>query len=402
MESMFSSKFDNSKYKPRGDNIPRILLRGWHPGTAAAALGLNTDRGIYPFAWHYLLPTSNDGSSREPLIVPPRLTELSGGQVTALASAHICSDTEVLSPFTSWTADLPTGVFFALGSYDEVQGWEMNEPGHIAVVDLLRPYPIIHAPDLGCVNLPMEFLIHGPVTQGLRVVSVAAVRDALHCERWPFCHSVTREPHPVTEEEIRDSIRVGLLFQNAEDKHIDIAVVIMASLISWSQVPVDSPRPLDEADLLRAERQHTRPWPQADLENILGSRLLVHNRAGPPLSGAPLANSLTSTVGAPQLELTIDLLTWMQAAWGPASDESAGTSQPRLTREQWEAAFREAANRHTPMSHSCGPFRCHFCGESRAVEPTDLLRPVSIGFCNKQCLDSHARKERVEKAAEFP
>lgn len=401
MEAIFSGKFDNSKYKPRRDNIPRILLRGWHPGTAAAALGLNTDRGIYPFAWHYLLLALNDGVSLEPVVIPPRLTDLSRGEVLALASVHIGGDVEVLSQLSSWSADLPTAVFFAMGSY-EVEGWEMHEPGHVAVVDLSRPYPIIHVPDLGWSSLPMEYLVHGPITQGLRVVSIAAIRTTLHCSLWPFCHSVRREPHSITEEEIRDSVRFGLLFQGAADKHVDVALVLAASLLSWGQVQVSSPRPLGEADLLRAERQQTRPWPPADLERILGSRILVHNGVGPPLSGAVLANSLTSTVGAPQLELTLSLLTRMQETWGPASDNTAGTSQPRLTREQWEAAFRAAASQHTYKPHICRQLRCRFCGKTRAgATVTDFSRPESIYFCTKRCLNLQARKESVERAAEF-
>lgn len=278
---------DSRRYRPRGDNIPRVLVRGWHPGTAAAALGLNSDRGIYPFAWHFhVSPASRHaGAGCEPADVPPRLTDLSRGHVLALAAAHIGGDTDSLSPFTSWSADLPTAVFFALGEYS-VRGWVMNtEPGHIAVVDLSRPHPIIHATDLGWSSLPMEYMVHGPVTQGLRVVSIAMMRSTLNCHLWPFCHGVRREPHPVTEEEIRDSVRFGLLFLNTADTHVDIAIILAASLLSWGQVPVGSPKPLGKADLLRAEEQQTRPWPAADVERILTSRLLVHNGAFPPLSG---------------------------------------------------------------------------------------------------------------------
>ncbi|KAH8772604.1 hypothetical protein F5883DRAFT_641970 [Diaporthe sp. PMI_573] len=366
MEALFGGKFDNRNYDPRGDNIPRILLRGWHPGTAAAAVGLNTDRGIYPFAWYHLLPALINGVSQEPVVAPPRLTDLSRSEVLALASAHI-------------------GVFFALGEY-AVEGWDMAEPGHIAVVDLSRPYHIIHAPDLGWTSLPMEYLVHGPVTQGLRVVSIAAIRTTLNCQHWPFCHSVAREPHSVTEDEIRDSVRFGLLFQSAADEHVDVAIVLAASLLSWAQVPVGSPRPLGMADLQRAEQQQTR-WPPADLDIILGSRLLVHNGVGPPLSGAVLANPLTST-----------------EAWGSASSDTAGASQPRLTRDQWEAAFREAASLHTPVLHSCGPFSCRFCGgKTRAgATATDFSRPEFIYFCTMRCLNSQAEKDRVEGAAESP
>jgi len=278
----------------------------------------------------------------------------------------------------------------------------MTEPGHIAVVDLSRPHHIIHAPDIGWTSLPMEYLVHGAVTQGLRVVSIAAIRTTLNCQHWPFCHSVAREPHSVTEDEIRDSVRFGLLFQSAADEHVDVAIVLAASLLSWAQVPVGSPRPLGMAELLSAGQQQTR-WPAADLEIILGSRLLVHNGGGPPLSGAVLANPLTSTVGAPQLELTLELLTRMQEAWGSASSDTAGTSQPRLTRDQWEAAFREAASLHTPVLHNCGPFSCRFCGKTRAgATATDFSRPESIYFCTMRCLNSQAREDRVEGAAESP
>lgn len=401
MDHIFGARID--KYEPRRDNIPRILLRGWHPGTAAAALGLNTARGIYPFAWQCLLPASNTRVSREPPSLPPRLTELSRAAVTALAQYHVQGDEHVATPFTSWTADLPTAVFFALGSFGEFQ-WDMNhEAGHVAVVDLSRPRPIVHVPDLGWQNLPQEYLLYGAVTEGLRVVSVAAIRSTLNCAHWPFCHGVRREPHGVTEEEIRDSVRVGLLFQSPADDHVDVVMVIAASLLSWAQVHVLSPRPLGDADLLRAERQQTRPWPQADIDAILGSRLLVHNGAGPPLSGAVLGNPLTSTVGAPQLELTIQLLTEMQKAWEPARQTPGTTSPSVLSRAQWVEAFRAAADRHSPSLHNCGERHCEFCEKTHSsATTTDWLRFESMYFCSEQCQDSHARKERVERGAEFP
>lgn len=395
MDHIFSAKFD--KYEPRQDNVPRILLRGWHPGTAAAALGLNTGRGIYPFAYQYLLPASNTQVSREPPSLPSRLTELSVAAVTALAQCHIGSEQEVATPFTSWTADLAVSVYFALGSFSHTQGWDVNDvPGYIAVVDSSLPRPVIHVPDLGWQSLPQEYLLYGPVTQGLRVVSINTIRGTLNCQNWPFCHSVRREPHTVTEEEIRDSVRVGLLFQGPADQHVDVALVVAASLLSWAQVRVLSPRPFGPAELARAERQQTRPWPEADIDNILSSRLLVHKGAVPPLSGAVLGNALTSTVGAPQLELTIQLLTKMQSAWDPARDTS-GTSPPVLTRAQWVAAFKAAANRHSPSLHDCGPICCESCGKTHGgTTATDWLKLESIYFCSQQCYDSQARKERAE------
>lgn len=401
MEPPHRDLYDERKYTPRRDNIPRILLRSWHPGTAVTGWGLNTDRGVYPFAWRFqVLPPR-----REPPVVPPPLTDLSRGEVLALAAGHIGGDTDSPTQFTSWTADLPTAVFFALGAY-EVFGWAMNpEPGHVAVVDLSRPQqrPIIHATDLGWGSLPMEYLVHGPVTDGLRVVHMARIRTTLNCPLWPFCHGVRREPHPVTEEEIRDSVRLGLLFLSAADTHVDVAIILAASFLSWGQVPVRSPSPLAEADLLRAEQQQARPWPQADLDSILTSRLLLHNGVFPPLSGAILANSLTSTVGAPQLELTLSLLTRKQEAWRPANgDGTAGTSQPRLTREQWEAAFRAAAYRHVPVNHSCGVFLCRCCGNRARTDAPDYSLPVSIFFCSNRCAAMYDLREANERAQRSP
>lgn len=401
MEPSHRGLYDESKYTPRRDNVPRILLRGWHSGTAATALGLNTDRGIYPFAWRFqVLP-----APAEPVNDPPRLTDLSRGEVLALAASHIGGDTDSLTPFTSWTADLPTAVFFALGEYD-VFGWAMNpEPGQVAVVDLSRPQqPIIHATDLGWQSLPMEYLVHGPVTEGLRVVHIASIRTTLNCPLWPFCHGVRREPHSVTEEEIMDSVRIGLLFLSAADTHVDVAIIIAASLLSWGQVPVRSPSPLGEVDLMRVESQQTRPWPRADLERILTSRLLVHNGAFPPLSGAVLANFLTSTVGAPQLELTLSLLTRMQEAWGrPANTgNTAGTSRRLLTREQWEAAFREAAYRNSPLAHICGPFICRGCGSRARNDAPDYSLVDTLLHCSNRCAALYDLRQATERSQRFP
>lgn len=393
MASTFGAWFD--KYEPRQDNLPRILLRGWHSGTAASALGLNTARGIYPFAWQYLLPASNTQVSREPPSLPSRITELSRAEVADFALCHIQSFEGVATPFTSWSADLATAAYFALGSFGKFQ-WDMNdEAGYIAVLDMSRSRPVVHVPDLGWRELPQEYLVYGPVTEGIRVVSIATIRKTLNCEHWPFCHSVRREPHPVTEEEIRDSVRVGLLFQGPADKHVDVAMVVAASLLSWAQVRVSSPRPLSDADLLRAEREQARPWPRADLDAILGSPLVVHKGAGPPLSGAVLGNDLTSTVGSPQLALTTQLLIEMQSAWDPAEP-----SPPVLTRAQWVAAFRAAAKRHSPSLHDCGSILCKFCEKTHpGATATGWLRFESIYFCSEQCQDSQARWERVEEGA---
>lgn len=399
MDNIFSGNVD--KYEQRRDNLPRVLFRGWHPGTEAAGLGLNTARGIYPFAWQCLLPESNTRVSRETPSLPWNLTELSSAAVKALARCHIAGfgPPEVTpSPFTSWTGDLSTAVFFALGNYGQYQ-WEMNDAtGYIAVVDSSQPHPFIHVPDLGWQSLPQEYLVYGPVTQGHRVVSVAKIRSSLNCEHWPFCHGVRREPHTVTEEEIRDSVRVGLLFQRPEDKDVDVAMVIAASILAWAQVRVLSPRPLSEIDLLRAETQQTRPWPQTDLDAILGSRLLIHDGARPPLSGAVLGNPLASTVGAPQLSLTIQLLTNMQSAWAPAT----GMSPPLLTCAQWAAAFEVAANRYSPSLHDCGPIRCDFCKKTQtSVTTANWLKFESTNFCSEQCQDSQAKMEEADRGSEF-
>lgn len=408
MDAMFD------KYKPRQDNLPRILLRGWHPGTAATALGLNTGSGIYPFAWQNLAPASNKMVSRDPPNLPARLTELSKIAVKALASEHIAGEEDVATPFTSWSADITTAVFFALGSpvliFGECQ-WELHDtPGYIAVMDSSRrPCPIIHVPDLGWAGLPQEYLVYGPVTQGLRVISIATIRQTLACPHWPYCHGVRRGAHPVTEEEIRDAVRVGLLFQGPADDNVDVAMVVSASLLSWAQVPVSTPRPLGPADLVLAERQQTRPWPEEDVGAILASRLLVHKGAVPPLSGAVLGNALTSTVGAPQLELTIQLLTQMQSAWGPTAGTgptaeagpAAETSPPVLTRAQWVSAFKAAASRLAPTPHNCGPIRCEVCGKAHpGATATGWLRSGSIYFCSQECQISQAKKEGVETGAE--
>lgn len=198
-------------------------------------------------------------------------------------------------------------------------------------------------------------------------------------------------------------MRVGLLFQSPADNHVDVVMVVAASLLSWAQVRVPSPRPLGPADLVRAERQQTRPWPQADVDVILGSRLLVHNGGLPPLSGAVLGNTITSTVGAPQLELTIQLLTEMQKAWEPAGQTPGTTSPSVLSRAQWVEAFRAAADRCSPSIHECGERLCEFCEKIHPGDTaTDWLRFESMYFCSEQCQHSHARKERVERAAEFP
>lgn len=195
---------------------------------------------------------------------------------------------------------------------------------------------------------------------------------------------------------------MGLLFQGPADNHVDVAIVVAASLLSWAQVHVLSPRPLGDADLLRAERQQNRPWPEADIDAILGSRLLVHDGAGPPLSGAVLGNTLTSTVGAPQLQLTIELLIKMQKAWEPAGQTSE-TSPPALSRAQWVDAFRAAADRYSPSLHECAERHCEFCEKTHpGATATDWLRFESMYFCSEQCQESHARKERVESGAEFP
>lgn len=377
-------------YRPRRDNLPRVLFRGYHSDTHATTLGLNSAAGIYPFAWQCLLPRSNSMVNRLALSLPLRLSSLSIVAVTTLASSHVGGEV-VDSPYTSWTADFSTAVYFSLGS-PGVFEWDTNEePGFVAAVELSPAHQVIHVPDLGWESLPMEYLLYGPVIEGIRAVSIAAIRDALNCKLWPSCHGVKREPHHIAEEEIRDSMKVGLLFQKPEDQTLDISLIVAASLMSWNQVHVSSPRPFGEADLSRFKRQKTWPFPITEIQTIIESRLLVHNGSGPPLSGAPLRNPRTNTVGAPQLQLTIQLLTEMQASWQPRSPGE------RTSRGEWKARFARAVSRHSPAPHSCGAIRREVCGNTQGDDASRWLKRDSTYFCSKECQPLQRQRERFER-----
>lgn len=107
--------------------LPRFLFRGFHGINVATKRGLNTQTGVYPFAYFPRRSTaswsdgSGDGKDAE-IGIPNeerpediRLTPLTFAHHMQLANYHVNFNLQapVPTPYTSWTADFTTALWCA-------------------------------------------------------------------------------------------------------------------------------------------------------------------------------------------------------------------------------------------------------------------------------------------------
>ncbi|CAN8101095.1 unnamed protein product [Discula destructiva] len=171
----------------------------------ATIQGLNTQTGVYPFAYpprQRLQPRVQGYEAVQgvPDTEAQPLAEFTYDHLMQFAEWHVQFDinAQYPTPFTSWTADFTTALWFASGSYAQrkthvnVLGQAL---GYVCILDTAAWIPdgqrgrrIIHAPELGWTSLPFEYFVHGPVHgEAFRCVQIADIQRVLDCSRFPFC-----------------------------------------------------------------------------------------------------------------------------------------------------------------------------------------------------------------------
>jgi hypothetical protein len=107
------------------DKVPRFLFRGFHCANFATRSGLNTQTGVYPFAYappqHTASYQTRAGLEAEVGIPEPRASEddklipMDFQDHLRMAEHHVEFNLEAPapSPYTSWTADFTTAIWCA-------------------------------------------------------------------------------------------------------------------------------------------------------------------------------------------------------------------------------------------------------------------------------------------------
>lgn len=255
------------------------------------------------------------------------------------------------TPFTSWSCDFETALYFAIGHYPslgelrmlqesgERTDWVFHKPwlpADITVIDTWtipdRHLRVFHQPDLlldpHADMIPSEFLIYGALDRAdgvdLRGVSIQELNINLRCPTWPICLSRVQLPHQPNLQDISEAWTIARAFfmqdwslneggeakaSNASD---DIGLAVLAGELARQQWAGSPPRP----DAHELEAQVQIQWPRAWLRRI--RRLLA--RVSPDLeplessvSDIELANADTPEEGFPQFQLMQQLLlSWVR------------------------------------------------------------------------------------------
>lgn len=374
--------------------LPRFLFRGFNLSSTTAWGGLNSTQGIFPHAFRPDLNHANRPRTRSSvnsldtdadIEPPPRLEDLDFWGLQSRALNHVQGYTSPLTPFTSWTADLSTAVYFARGKYRDEGDWNFyghKTAAYLCILDTWSLLPagergrrIFHAPVVAgpdAEGLPMEYLVFGPVLRGpsFRCVRLSAIRRALSCDSWPSCDGQpTRTHHQVTAPEVRAALAAGCLFRQPGEADIDVVLVVAAGLLAAHQRDVQSPRPLQHwtMQMLTYLPPAALLWSEGSIEAVLeclgvrcegegSSSSRSRSRLTPLLSGQPLVNPSMDVRSAPQLQLARDLLCALDASLGGGRGKAVagGTcdGQP-LSGDVWERALHMQVASDEGAGHTC-------------------------------------------------
>lgn len=206
----------------------------------------------------------------------------------------------------------------------------------------------------------MEYLIWEKVDRwsgAFSMVRLNEMRTKINCSKFPFCARAPRTPHVVTEDEVQAAVIAGNLFQNRTDTDVDKVLAVMAAVLSWWQLDVPSPRPLEFEQVLGLDPPPPPSWPAGSVELIKSCVEL----GAPPAPGASpsplrpplsddrlLVNRRVATAGAPSLRLAQDLLEQLRLE----SNRQRSNGAAARTRARWETATN-ARDRAAPRKHAC-------------------------------------------------
>lgn len=356
-----------------GLSLPRFLFRGFHGTSNATHAGFNSEIGVYP--WAYPLGKA-----------PPPVSQYDYTHILGAADHHVNFGMEPPSDLTSWTADLSTAIWFATGSYHHTEWQISSAKGYLCVLDVAawlpleeRPRHIFHAPRVGYRELPMEYLVYGHVTgPAYRCVSLPAIRQALGCERFPFCPVPPRTPHQPPPSEVRDALNVGSLFQLPTDTEADLTLAVAAGILAWTQRDVASPEPLTEAQIASELYRPATADELWDRQSLTAIGDQIFPSVLPRLSRNALVNAMMDTTASPQLKLCGHLLVALRNIW---KDRSVSI----VARQTWQDSLPAIPG----PAHACPRIRrCDVCDKAEGepgVELTVCAPDCDTLYCSGQC-----------------
>lgn len=219
--------------------MARFIYRGYHTVSGGGNPTLNTEQGVTP---HAFLP------GKPP--IPGNMRDISPDLFSLYAANHLTNQHVLDTPFSSWSPDLGTALWFATGQFGghfEDGATRITDPKScfIAVIDTWtmftdeeRPYCIVPVGMIGKPSCGCEYLVYGPVRgPAYTVVSIADIQKAVGCPCWPYCPTRSPMPHPVTPGELQEALNMSKLFNRSKDMELTVF------LAENSRQQWDSPNP---------------------------------------------------------------------------------------------------------------------------------------------------------------
>lgn len=268
---------------------------------------LNTERGVTP---HAFLPGK-----------PPRpgnMRDISPDLFSLYAANHLTNQPLLDTPFSSWSPDFGTALWFATGQFEghfKDQATRVFDPKScfIAMFDTWtmftdeeRPYHVVPVGMIGDPCCGCEYLVYGPVKgPAYTVVSIADIQKAAGCPSWPYCPTRSPMPHPVTSGELQEARNMSKLFNRSRDMEMTVFIA-ESSRQQW-----DSPNPgtFDhKLDPLQGSRYLTWRQNKEEIFKVMvflaGCTELVEYK-----DALPLFNKNTDAFNMGQLQLALNAMT---------------------------------------------------------------------------------------------
>lgn len=265
---------------------------------------LNTTQGVTP---HAFLPWQPP--------MPKDMRDFSPNTFSLYAANHLSNSPRLASPFSSWSPDLGTALYFATGQFkghnwDAVAGNIDPRSCFIAVLDTWtmftdeeRPYHIVPVAMIGQPSCGCEYLVYGPVRgPAYTVVSIADIQRAVGCPYWPYCSTRSPMPHPFSPGELQEALHMSRLFNRSK------AMQLTVFLAENCRQQWDSPNPGQPDDKLASLqfRREVLNWDRS-FEDI--SKMMVFIFSCAELASykdtLPLFNKNTDSLGMGQLQLAL-------------------------------------------------------------------------------------------------
>lgn len=334
------------------NKLPRFLFRGFHAASGARAVGtserhelcdvgsLNTKKHIIPYAFRPKGIKIMEKIMAGPESKRPDTRDLIEGHVFNCSGPDEDCPIWGPTPFSSWTPDLHTALYFA-----RLQ-WEVDDRGNM-VRTALRKYPRIAVLDTHMLSkhietqdvrvyhtkafaqifeepdwdLRTEYLVYGKVSgPAFHVVCVDKIQEIANLAGscWQTLDgkaSATRlSRHSLTTDELVKARKVAELFQRDNEDQPDVIIAIVAAELARLQCDTGVPLPYPKPSTIPVE------WEDRDIDRVIDT-LTSHIDALSGLDKArrTLVNPRQCTLALPNVGMMTNMLMGIQLKLLPPS-----------------------------------------------------------------------------------